>query len=186
MRELTVRISFTKHSLGSVKKENGRFLLARNPAGAVTFLASWHNANMRFAAQILGRHQDEVGKILWDIAVDATVKRDSWFRRYYAVTGSARQRYVLHESFVPGQVVGIYCVVPAAISDDDFWQLMQLAGRYKGLSPARPGEFGNFEVVSIRPRRALASDQGTQADTEAGLKQKGPETLPVSQAPSER
>jgi len=160
MRELTVRISFTKHALGNVKKDGtGKFLLPRNPAGAVTFLASWHNANMRFAAQLLGKHQDEVAKILWDIAVDAVVNRDSWYRRYYNVSGTNRQRYVLHESFTPGQIVGINCVVPANISDEDFWSLMQLAGRYKGLSPARPGEFGHYSVVSIRSRRAQFNDK---------------------------
>ncbi len=179
MREVTVRVKFTKHSLGSVKRENGKFFMPRNPAGDVTFLASWHLANMRIAAQLLGRHQDEVSKILWDIAVDGKVQRDSWFRRYYTVAGSSRQRYALHESFVPGQTVSINCVVPAAITDDDLWQLMSLAGRYKGLSPAKPGDFGHFEVVSIRPRRAVAVQ-------EEGEKQTGPETLPVSQAPSER
>lgn len=177
MRELTVRIRFTKHSLGNVKRADTRFAFARNPSGFVTFLASWHHANMKLASQLLGRHQDEVGKILWDIAVDGVVRRDSWFHRYYAIGN--RQRYVVHESFVPGQVVGINCVVPNPITDDDLWQLMSLAGRYKGLSPARPGEYGQFEVVSIRPRRAVATQ-------EEGEKQTGSEQLPATLSPSER
>lgn len=184
MRELTVRIRFTKHSLGNVKRpKSSRFAFARNPhTKAVTFLTSWHRANLRFAAQLLGRHQTEVEKILWDINVDGVVSRESWYRRFYKVSGTHKQRYVLHESFTPGQVVGINCVVPASISDDDFWELMRIAGQYKGLSPARPGEFGHFDVVSIRPRRAAVLED----EPGEGSKEKGLERTPTSQAPSER
>jgi hypothetical protein len=31
--------------------------------------------------------------------------------------------------------------------------LMQIAGKYKGLSPWQPGKYGHYEIVSIRPRR---------------------------------
>lgn len=168
MRELTVRLKFTKHSIGNVKRDNGRFLLPRSPAGAVVFLASWHHANMRFAAQTLNRHQDEVAKICWDISVDGVVRKDSWYRRYYHASGG-RQRFVLHEAFCPGQVIGVNCVVPATVTDDDLWQLLTLAGRYRGLSPAKPGEYGHFEVVSIRPRRAAADPAVPAEQTEPGI-----------------
>lgn len=156
MRELTVRIRFTKHCLGNVhaKDGSGRLLLPRTPGGSVAFMASWHLANMRFSAQVLSRHQDEVGKIYWDISVDGVVRSDPWFRRYYRTAAGKKTRFVLHEAFLPDQVVGLNCIVPATITDDDLWQLMRVAGQYKGISPARPGEFGLFEVESIRPRRA--------------------------------
>lgn len=167
MRELTVRIRFTSHSLGNVKRAgSGVFTMPRTPVGAVMFLASWHLSNMRVASQLLSRHQDEVGKILWDVAVDAVVRRDAKYKRYYAAGSSGRQRYVLHEAFVPGQVVGVNCVVPAVISDDDFWDLMRLSGQYKGLSPYSPGEYGRFEVVSIRPRRGTPDPADTDAECE--------------------
>jgi hypothetical protein len=162
MRELTVRIKFTKASIGNVKSRDGRgsFLLPRNPQGDVIYLASWHKANARFAAQVLGKHQDEVEKICWDPVVDGAILGDRWHRRYYTVGGSNKRRHVLHEAFQAGQVVGVHCVVPQAISDDDFWRLMSIAGQYKGLSPYRPGEYGYFEVVAILPRkRNLDRDQ---------------------------
>lgn len=178
MRELTVRIRFTKPSLGNAKKDNtGRFVFVRNPNGLVSFLSTWHHANMRFASQILGRHQDEVRKILWDINVDGVVAKDGWYRRYYTVSGTSKQRYVRHESFKVGQVVGLNCVLPPAISDDDFWQLMHLAGLYRGLSPARPGEFGHYEVVSIRPRRAVREADATVEEQEEGNDQ-APQAMP--------
>lgn len=158
MRELTVRISFTSHSLGNVKRGTGGLLfLPRTPDNSVMFLASWHRANMQMAARLMNRHQDEVGKILWDVAVDATVKPDARYRRYCIKTESGRQRYALHEALLPGQIVGINCAVPTPITDSDFWELMTLAGQYKGLSPYAPGEFGRFNVVSIRPRREAVS-----------------------------
>lgn len=181
MRELTVRIRFTKPSLGNVKQRGtGRFTFARSlGTGAVTFLASWHRANMVFAAKCLGRHQGEVEKICWDINVDGCVPRDSWHRRYYTVSGVNKQRYVLHESFRAGQTVGLNCVVPAAITDDDLWQLMALAGQYRGISPARPGEFGYYEVVSIRPRRAVAEDASSDGVNVGGSPGRQPDEPPL-------
>ena len=164
MRELTVRIKFTSPSLGNEKMRDGsgRFVFSRSPTGHVIFLASWHNANMRLAAQLLGRHQDEVSKIFWDINVDGRLRRDRWHRVYYLGVNSGRQRYSLHEAFFPGQIVSINCVVPHTIGNDDFWRLVQKAGQYKGISPWKPGEFGFYEVVSIRPRRAPQEEPETR------------------------
>lgn len=156
VRELTVRIRFTRPALGNVKgHDDDRFHLMRTAEGAVMFLNGWHRQNLKMASQLLGRHQSDVDKVLWDVAVDAVLRPDRWFRRYYT-NGAGRKRYAEHEAIMPGQIVGINCVVPSGISDDDMWQLMTLAGKYKGLSPYKPGEFGHFVVESIRPRRPAA------------------------------
>ena len=157
MRELTIRIKFNRHSLGSIKdKEHaGRFLLPRQ-AGKLVILPTWHAANLRFAAQVLNREPREVDAIHWDLQVDGVLRHDCWYRRYYSVEKNGkpgRQRYSLHEAWWPGQVIGINCVVPATLNDDDFLTMMNLAGRYRGLSPWKPGSYGFFEVVSLRPRR---------------------------------
>jgi len=182
MRELTVRIRFVKPALGNVKDQRtGRFGFARNfVTRQVTFLGTWHRANLVFAARVLGRHQEEVKRILWDVNVDGAVAPDAWYRRYYTKGAGDRARFVLHESFKVGQVVGINCVTPAAISDDDLWQLMQLAGKYRGLSPAKPGEFGHYEVVSIRPRRDAPDPPAVEAGAETD---KGREGSPFPPAP---
>lgn len=112
------------------------------------FLASWHRANMDLAAKLLGRHQDEVRKILWDVAVDGEVRPDSWHRRYYRTQGG-RSRYAQHECLAAGQVVGVRCVVPAGIPDDDVRALFELVGRYKGLSHFGWGEYGLFAVEGV-------------------------------------
>ncbi len=163
MRELTVRIRFTRHSLGNVKSPvEGRFVFTRSPDGFVLFMPTWHRENLKLAATVLGRHQDEVEKICWDIRVDGVVRRDSWYKRYFGGAGP-KKRYALHEAFWPDQVVGLHCVVPAPIGDDDLRRLMSLAGQYRGLSPWRPGEFGLFEVDQILPRRLTPVRDGTAA-----------------------
>ena len=157
MRELTARIRFTSHSLGNQKqpKNSGRFVFSRsNTTDQILFLPSWHAANMRFAARLLARHQSEVRKIQWDINVDGVLREDPWFRLYYTSSKSKQRRYAVHEAFFPGQEVGINCCVPDAITDDDFWWLLSRSGQYRGLSPWKPGEYGHFELVSLRPRKA--------------------------------
>lgn len=157
MRELTVRIRFTRHCLGAVRDQrtsDGRYVFHRNQDGQVLFRPVWHRQNMRLAAALLGRYQSEVDKICWDLAVDCVLRQDPWHKRH--LSGQKRignRRFAFHEAFFPDQIVGLNCVVPFSIPDDAFLQLMRISGKYKGLSPWEPGEYGHFEVESIRPRR---------------------------------
>lgn len=163
MRELTVRIRFTTPSLGSVKQRgkgsDGRYYLPRHPDGKITYLAAWHHSNLRTASQLLNRHQKIVKDILWDIFVDGCPPKDGtqWYRRYYNAKNNGKRRFSQHECFPTGHIIGINCAVPTSITDDVMLQLMGAAGRYCGLSPWSPNEFGHFEVVTIRPRRSNVS-----------------------------
>lgn len=163
MRELTVRIRFTDASLGNEKDpKTGRFKFQRSPGpdGKILFLATWHQANLKMAADMLGRHQDHIKRIFWDIEIDAELRDKCFARCYYRKSPQSRERWSTHESLVRGQVIGINCVVPAEIDDEDFWSLMQIAGKYKGLSPWKPSEHGHYEIVSIRPRRKSQDVEG--------------------------
>lgn len=159
MRELTVRLRFTKHSLANKKLRDGsgKFVFARSPSGHVIFLTSWHRANMRLAATLLGCHQQDVDKILWDINVEGNLRPQCLYRAYYrGDKPGGRLRYSLHEAFFPGDIIAINCAVPSTISQDDFWRLMSTAGKYMGLSPWKPSQYGLYEVVSVVPRRVPA------------------------------
>jgi hypothetical protein len=142
--------------LGDVKSRSndGKYFLPRTN-GEVAFVTTWHRTNMKFAAKLLGRHEGEVDDILWDITVDGKAPSGPtrWHRRYYS-SGKGKRRYAEHECFPAGHVIGLNCVVPAVITDDDFLELMRLAGQYKGLSPWKPADNGRFSVESIRKRRA--------------------------------
>lgn len=120
----------------------------------VIFLSTWHLANMRFAAQLQNKHHSIVQNILWDTLVDGQTLANPWYRRHYrqAVHNQTRDRFVIHEAFFPDQVIGLNCVVPSEIPEEDLWELMRISGQYRGLSPAKPVEYGRFEVVTIRPR----------------------------------
>jgi hypothetical protein len=162
MRELSVRIKFTNPSLGNEKdQKTGRFKFQRSPGrdGKILFLATWHHANMKLAADMMGRHQEIVSKICWDIEIDAELREKCLTRCFYQKSPGGRERWSLHESLLPGQIICINCLVPTEIDDADFWSLLQISGKYKGLSPWQPGKYGHYEVVSIRPRRHLRPDE---------------------------
>jgi hypothetical protein len=95
--------------------------------------------------------------ILWDDSVDGELGHKHWYRRWFTSPGSNKPRYAQHEAFMPGQIVGIHCMLPVSIPDADLAALMTVAGRYIGLSPWRPGSFGKFVVESVRSRQALTA-----------------------------
>jgi hypothetical protein len=111
---------------------------------------------MAMAAKLLNCHHELVKEIFWDVSIDGLPPRGAkqWYKRWYSDRSGGKKRYAEHECFPAGHIIGINCVVPSAITDDDLLQLMRVAGQYKGLSPWSPNEFGHFEVVSIRPRRS--------------------------------
>lgn len=164
MRELTVRIKFTKECLGDVRQKTepnaeGKswpcYYMPRTPDGSIRFEAGWWRSSLLFAANILGKHHRAVKNVHFDVLIDGRTRSDPEFlyRRYLE-----SDRWILHEAFYPGDVIGVNCVVPDSISDDDFWKLMDLVGRYKGVSPFGPRRYGFFSVVAIEPRdRRLVS-----------------------------
>lgn len=160
MRELTVRIKFTSPCLGNVKsfrtfKSKGKrrkrtlFLMPRSPSGKVTFLPTWWQANMKKAAEVLCRYQKDVSEIRFSPEVDGQPRQlpDGAYRRYHE-----SDRYSPHEAFLADDVVGVSCLVPSSIDDESMWRLMELAGKYYGISPYRPGDYGFFTVESIKQR----------------------------------
>ena len=148
MIEVTVRLRFNRHSLGAVRCKKLNKML-RDPEGRVMFLPTWWAVLMRYAAKVLNRHQRLVNDIDWDPIIDGNPTN---FRRYYEPN-----RYTLHEAFHPNDVIGVNAVLPSGLSISDFMQLLDVAGRYKGISPYKPRDkWGTFEVINIvRRKRAL-------------------------------
>jgi hypothetical protein len=154
MKEFTVKIMFVQPSLGNVKDKD-KFVFLRNPStGAIMFMPSWHRANMIYAAKICNRLHKEVLEIAWNPDVCVVSSSTGLYRRYYNVHGSKARRYAVHESLEAGTSVEFTCVVPNSLSADDLHELMATAGKYKGISPAKPQEFGRFTVVAVESRRA--------------------------------
>ena len=156
MREQRIRLRFTSPCLGRIKKSHSRhgkvqyyYVLPRDPVtGKIVFQRQWWLATLRQAAEILCRHQQEIPKIRFSLDVDGTPQPIP--QRFYKRHINS-QRYSKHEAFFPGDEIEVSCVVPTAIPDEDFLKLMQYAGRYYGMSPAHSGDYGFYEVVSIKP-----------------------------------
>jgi len=159
MRELTVRIKFTTACLGNIKKQSAgdrwpSYLMPRTPDGRVRFEAQWWKHSLKFSAEVLCRHQRAVNDIHFDVSVDGKpdINPENFYRRY--LDG---KKFLKHEAFKEGDIIGVNCIVPSQIDDDDFWRLMDRVGRFKGISPFGPREYGFFVVESVNLRK-LGSD----------------------------
>lgn len=173
MREMSVRLRFTRPCLGNTKqrrtvildgkrKKRTYFRFQRSPSGGeVIFMPNWWTAVLSQAAEVQCRLTKEVREIRFALEVDGRPQpiEENPFRRYYA-----KKKYSVHEQFAAGDIVGVSCLVPFAIDDDDLWALLSTAGQYYGISPFGPGEHGFFQVVSITPRTYVAAETN-QNDT---------------------
>lgn len=181
MQELSVRIRFTAPCLGNSKlvrtrrragkrKKSTVFLLPRNNEGRVVFSQSWWTIILRKAADILCHFQQDVSQIRFDRVVDGkpSLAEPDLYRRYYL-----RNQFSLHEAFAEGDVVGLSCVIPERISQDDFWRLLSTAGKFYGISPAKHGEFGFFEVVSLSVATGMINRASSDAEEESSLSELG-------------
>ena len=153
MIEVETTLRFNAHSLGNCRhKKVSTFL--HDPDGRVMLLATWWEALMRYAAQLLNRHQSAVRHIDWDPVVEGTPKE---FKRFYA-----QGRFTLHEAFYPGDCIVVRAVLPDEIDLDDFKELLTIAGRYKGMSPYRQEKkYGTFDVLSVEPRQRPRRQRAT-------------------------
>ncbi len=99
---------------------------------------------MAFAAEVFGRLQDVAKLICFESEVGGDSPPEKLYRRYYA-----EDRFALHEALWPGQQIEVRLVCPPAITDDELRELLAIAGRFRGISPAKPKEFGFFTVATL-------------------------------------
>lgn len=155
MVEVTAQIQFLRECLGSVRRtgENGDVLaMPRAADGRVMFLPNWWRSAIGYAAQVTNRHQRLVNKIDWNPCVDDG-ELTLWKRWVSAKANGSTKKgfFVTHEVYAPGEVVRIYAVLPSGIRIEEFKELLNVAGIYRGVTPGRVnGEnFGVFRVLSV-------------------------------------
>lgn len=165
MREITSCLRFTTPSLGN-KKAYVKNVDAGGKAWpvyymprvinseAIRFESSWWLSGLRYASQVLCHHQSDIQRISFDVAVDGQIDTNvqNFYRRYLP---DGPGKFVRHEAFKPGDIVMVHCVVPDAISDADFEALLNIMGRFRGISPYRQKQedYGKFTVESCKPVR---------------------------------
>ena len=155
MQEVKVLLRFTVPCLGADKRiRNGLgivFCFPRTPAGQVLFHQTWWRAILTHAARIRNVPTTMIKKIEWSPAVDGSPRL---WQRYIHDPGrpaDARAKYAQHEAFLPGRMIGVECILPVDLAVGTFAALMEVAGKFRGISPYKPGEYGRFTVVSVQP-----------------------------------
>lgn len=155
MQEVVIQIRFTKECLGFAKKpvKNGSgviYCMPRDGKGRVIFLPSWWRNNLVYAAKVTGMHYAKVPAIDWAGAVEGNL---SEWKRFVTPPGQQKRRYALHEAFRANTVVEVSAVLPDGLPIEDFSELLDVAGTYKGISPfqGKDDVYGTFETVSVKP-----------------------------------
>jgi hypothetical protein len=155
---VTARLKFLTPCLGNKRMER-RDLMLRDSSGKVLLLQSWWRAGLYYAAQALSRYQKEVGEIQADPVVEGST---TIYRRYYSDTC-----FKEHEAFDAGSEVTVNFCVPDRISLAAFRELMDIAGKYVGISPyGYKADFGRFVVLEIKPLKRGTHERGR--DTAVG------------------
>lgn len=169
MHEVTIRLRFNRECLGAARRHKGPksviFCMDRDPAGRVMFMPGAWLSVMRYAAKLRNQHHELVKKIDWDPIIVGE-PRPGWRRTIVDGGGQGqgerkRIRYAVHEAFRSGDVISVNAVLPDGLETEDFWGLLDIAGRYRGFSPFNndSDKYGTFEVISIdrRARRPGAT-----------------------------
>jgi len=141
--EVVARLRFTTPCLGNVRRPQ-RDLMLRSSTGNVLFLQGWWRACLSYAANAVGRYQKDVGDVQADPEVDGTT---DVFKRYYGET-----EYKEHEAFLAGAEITVRFCLPSSVPLAGFKELMEVAGKYAGISPyGYKQNYGRFSVLSIEP-----------------------------------
>lgn len=161
MREVLLRVQLTSPALGAARRIGGRgqvvFAFLRQPDGRIAIHElRWRSAAIE-AATVAGLDQDAVTAVSWDTGVDGAVTY--WNRHFPRRAGGGSGGYARHEALAAGTTVAVRCLLPDALSETDFQRLMEIAGRYHGISPFRPAEFGRFRVLDVRAAAAVVPGQ---------------------------
>lgn len=167
MQEVTIRLRFTRECLGFAKKptSSGKGVIYRMPrdgSDRVMFLPSWWKANLTYAAKVVGRCHTEATKVAWSSTVDGRLSE--WRRIVQPAKEGKKARYALHEAFRPKTVVGVNAILPDGLTIDDFTELLEVVGTYKGISPFQSDDetYGTFEIVSVMPAIRVRRPQPTK------------------------
>jgi hypothetical protein len=157
MQEAFARLRFTRPALGYAQRrtrsQNVIYVMPRDPAKNIMFLASWWRERMEYAAKVLNRYHDLAGRIAWDQAVQGRVSQYCRPVMRKKDGSMVKSGYARHEAFQVGEEITVSAVLPDNLSLEAFRELLDIVGRYKGMSPynSETDVYGTFEVLSIQP-----------------------------------
>lgn len=141
MKRVRLTIRFVRPCLGGVRSEP-KDMFERDPVtGKIVFMNSWWQSVLEYGARALNKNIQLVPDTLFDLYVDAPVCD---YRRHHS------RGVTVHEAFCANTELSVDVLLPDGMSVDDFREMMELAGRFRGISPYgwRDG-FGRFDVTEV-------------------------------------
>lgn len=143
MQEVHVKLQFNQPCLGHVRAKNLNRMI-RDAEGRVMLLPTWWASIANYAAQLLNVPSELIKKVDWCPVVDGVT---SVYRRFYEPG-----KFTLHEAFLPGDIIGLSCVIPDGMTPATLSEVLDVAGKYRGMCPYKPEKKqGTFAVVEIEP-----------------------------------
>jgi hypothetical protein len=173
MQEVIARLQFIRPALGYAERrarsEQVVYTWPRDPQQRLMFLSSWWHERMNYAAKVLSRYSALVAQISWDQAIgyDGNIsqfRRDVWREKQGCMV---RSGYAEHEAIRAGAEITVRAVLPSNLPLEAFRELLDIVGRYKGISPYRSDTeaYGTFAVLTVQPVMRVVADhavEGTQ------------------------
>ncbi len=147
--------------------------MIKDKEGNVVFMQSWWRGTLRYGAKALNRFYDEVEQVQASPIVIGTL---SLFKRFYAP-----DRFTYHEAFAAGDTVSVSFSLPDRIDAASFRELLEVGGRYVGISPyGYRDDYGRFAVVSVE-----VHDHHSVRKSDPGISREGGPPRPSADVPAQ-
>jgi hypothetical protein len=169
-----VKLRFITPCLGNVRERECDRMI-KDKEGNVIFMQSWWHGTLRYGAKALNRFYSEVEQVQASPIVTGTL---SLFKRFYAP-----ERFTYHEAFASGDVISVSFSLPDRIDADAFRELLEVGGRYVGISPyGYRADYGRFAVVSVEVHQHHAVGQPDPRDSRESGPSRPPADVPTQDA----
>ncbi len=154
MREVEIRIRMLEPCLAGRKGDNPGnepdFVFDRDASGekALIMQTEWKRV-LRFACKALSVNSRLADSVWFDPVVTGTI--GIYDRQYKDKTAPPPgNRFKKHEAFLSGTVLTIRAVLRDNLWLKTFRRILEAGGRYAGLTTACFGDYGRFEVLSVK------------------------------------
>ncbi len=153
MREVTIRICMLEPCLSgrnNVDEGNGPdFIFDRDSKDRALIMQTTWIRSLKFACKAISVTTKHVNSVWFDPAVVGTIKTyDRLCKDQMATIGN--RRFLRYEAFLPGDVVTVRAVLHDKLWLSTFKKILKACGSYAGLSVSCFGDYGRFEVLSVR------------------------------------
>lgn len=153
MREVTIRIMMLEPCLAGRKNHNvgngPDFVFDRDSKGRALIMQTTWIRSLKFACKAISITTKHVSSVWFDPSVIGEVKTYDRLCKNQA-SASDNRRFMRYEAFLSGDVVTVRAVLHDKLWLSTFKKILKACGSYAGLSVSCFGDYGRFEVLSVR------------------------------------